>query len=233
MKPVGWCVFGISRLAIRDWFDSLGVMKLLNYTFAVVFGISGSLLHGAEIKWPKESFTVEKLADATAKATEEKKPVAYIVMFRGEKPDREARRNREKDEQDPSAAYELTEDLAKDCDKFAVVVNVLPADLQKDPSPFTEEVLASLSASLSLGTVPTVVIASPDGSKVFARGDSKEIQDDARKILREAKENHEAGKQMEYRKPNSGDDDEKKEERKEKDDDEDEEEDEDEDEDDK
>jgi hypothetical protein len=109
-----------------------------------------------------------------------------------------------------------------------VVVNVLPADLQKDPSPFTEEVLASLSASLSLGTVPTVVIASADGSKVFARGDSNEIQDDARKILREAKENHEAGKQMEYRKPNSGDDEEKKDERKEKDD-EDEEEDEDED----
>jgi hypothetical protein len=130
-------------------------------------------------------------------------------MFRGEKPDREARRNRDKDAQDPAAAYELTEDFAKDCDKFAVVVNVLPADLQKDPSPFTEEVLASLSASLSLGTVPSVVIASADGSKVFGRGDSNEIQDDARKILREAKENHEAGKQMEYRKPNSGDDKEK------------------------
>lgn len=158
-----------------------------------------------EIEWPKGSFTVEKLADAVELAGKEKKPVAYIVMFRGEKQDREVRRERAKEGQDATKANELTEDFAKDCAKFAVVVNVLPVDLQKDPSPFSEKVLEAMGAALATGTVPAVVIADAAGELIFARGTSTEMLDDGRKIVREAKENHKLGKGMGYRDP-AGDD---------------------------
>jgi hypothetical protein len=170
----------------------------------LMLAMSGSTLCAAEIKWPKGSFTVEKLADAVKLAGEEKKPVAYLIMFRGEKPDRRERRERGEDAQDPSAAYDLTEDFAKDCAKFAVVVHVDPGQLGMDPSPFPEKVLEAMAAAIAPGTVPAVVIADAEGGLIFARGTSTEMQEDGRKIVRDAKENHKLGKAMEYRAPEGG-----------------------------
>jgi len=175
-------------------------MKTLMKSMFLMLAMAGAL-SAAEIKWPKGSFTVETLAGAVKLAGEEKKPIAYVIMFRGEKPERRERRERGDNAQDPSAAYDLTEDFAKDCAKFAVVVHVEPEQLKLDPSPFPGKVLEAMAAAIAPGTVPAVVIADAEGGLIFARGTSNEMRDDGRKIVRDAKENHKLGKAMEYRAP--------------------------------
>lgn len=156
-------------------------------------------LVGGTIDWPKNSFTVDKLKEATELAAKENKPVAYIIMERG---DADKKERRKKDDANAtSPVWELTEDLAKDCARFAVVVNVQPSDLQTQPIPFTEKVYDGIAGALGAGTIPGLVIADAAGAKVFAYATSEEISDSASKVLREAKRNIKEGKEAEYKKP--------------------------------
>lgn len=169
-------------------------MKLANLAITCALSLVCGALTAAEIKWPKDSFTTETHADAVERAKKENLPIAYIVMHRGQKPERADRRNRDRNAVDPAAAYDLTEDFAKDCAKFAVVVNVAPEDLGKEGAPFSNGVMKGFSETLSAGFIPVVVIADPTAQFVYAKGNADEMRDEARRIIRDARENHRTGK---------------------------------------
>jgi hypothetical protein len=176
----------------------LAAMKRL--LIPVLATLAALPLLAGSIDWPKVSFTVDKLKDANDLATKEKKAVAYIIMERGSSDDRKERRNKE-DNSSASPVWKMTEDLAKDCSRFAVVVNVQPSDLQTNPPPFTEKVYNAMSGALGAGTMPGLVISDASGDKIFAYATSEEINDSASKVLRDAKRNIKEGKEAEYKKP--------------------------------
>lgn len=166
-----------------------------------ILALAATPLLAGNIDWPKDSFTVDKLKEARELATKEKKPIAYIIMERGDEDRKERRKRDDVDQGDPSAAFTMTEDLAKDCARFAVVVNVKPSDLQTQPVPFTEKVYNAFSGALAAGTIPALVIADAEGGKIYAYAGAQEIQDDSSKILRDAKRNFKEGKEAEYKEP--------------------------------
>jgi hypothetical protein len=192
-------------LAILPLLDRLWGMKLPTIVLTCAVSLVCGLLSAAEIKWPKDSFTTETHANAVERAKKDNLPIAYIVMYRGEKPERAERRNRDKDAPDPRAAYDLTEDFAKDCARFAVVVNVTPEELQKEGAPFSNGVMKGFSETLGAGFIPVVVIADPTGQFVYAQGNATEMRDDARRLIRDARENHKTGKIIPDDKPEKDD----------------------------
>lgn len=181
-------------------------MKALLPVFALLAASAMPLAAGT-IDWPKETFLVEKLKEATELAAKEKKAVAYIIMNHGADVDKKERRRNKDDEGQGGAnqANTMTEDLAKDCAKFAVVVNVQPNDLQKQPTPFTEKVYNAMGGALNAGLIPAIVIADAAGEMIFAYAGADEIQDDARGLLRDAKRNIKEGKEAEFKKPKKDD----------------------------
>lgn len=172
-----------------------------------------TLLPLAAIDWPKGSFTVDKLAEARELAEKEKKPLAFIIMERGTSADKkEERRKRREQQQGADAARTLTERLAKDCARFAVVVNVQPGDLQTQPLPFTEKEYGAFAGALGPGTIPALVIADARGTMVFACAGSGELSENTATVLRDARRNIKDGKEQEFKEPK-----EEKKERKERD----------------